>query len=296
MIVLLELVEGLTAFNTPGDLLGDLLDISAKLRQHGLSFLDRSVSRDDAVELQRLESLQGGGPLVGKAIPHVREQAVHQVAGRDHALRGDEGDDIARRVGATQEEQMDLPAAAVDDEPPLEGHRRQGHARRRHLLPIFLEPLDVCPEDGALGLVLARFQLAAKVGDLLRHVVERLLQPRHAELLQPLPRLDRRDHLDPGAEHLGVGFVAHGMVAVEVAVDHIPNGELGDLVPDLPDQGFRGRRFRVGVDDQDVVAIDDDRRVAVQHGGRLGDRAVDAVRDLLEVEERGRDPGPPGVG
>ena len=77
------------------------------------------------------------------------------------------------------------------------------------------------------------------------------------------------------------------MVTVKVAVDHIPDRKLGNLVPDLPDQGFRGQGFRVGVDDQNVVAIDDDRRVAVQHRGRLRDRAVNAVCDLFEVEERG---------
>ena len=77
------------------------------------------------------------------------------------------------------------------------------------------------------------------------------------------------------------------MVTVKVAVDHIPDRKLGNFVPDLPDQGFRGRGFRVGVDDQNVVAIDDDRRVAVQHRGRLRDRAENAVCDLFEVEERG---------
>ena len=89
-------------------------------------------------------------------------------------------------------------------------------------------------------------------------------------------------------EDLGVGLVPHGVVAVEVAVDDVPDGQLGDLVADLPDEGLRGRGVRVGVHDQDVVAIDDHRRVAVEHGGGPGDRAVDPVGDLLEVEEPGR--------
>ena len=183
---------------------------------------------------------------------------------------------------------MDLAAGAVDDEALIKSHRRQSRlAARRHLLLVFLETLNMCPENGAFRFVLAGFELSAKVGNLVRHVVKRLFQPWHAELLQPFARLHRRDHLDTAAENRGVGFVAHGMVTVQVAVDYIPNGNLGDLVPDLFDQGFRGRGFRVGVDDQNVVAIDDDRRVAVQHRGRLRDRAVDAVCDLLEVEERG---------
>src|SRR5262249_19957464 len=78
----LELVQGLTAFDPSGDPLGDLLNISAELRQHGLSLLDRPVSRYDAVELQGLERPQGGRPLVGEAISHVGEQTVHQIAGR----------------------------------------------------------------------------------------------------------------------------------------------------------------------------------------------------------------------
>ena len=115
--------------------------------------------------------------------------------------------------------------------------------------------------------------------------VERLLEARQAELLEPLARLDRGDHLDVRAEGLGVGLVPHGVVAVEVAVDHVPDRQLGDLGADLPDQGPRGRGLGVGVDDQDVVAVDDDRGVAVQHGGRLRDRGVDPVGDPLEVEE-----------
>ena len=109
-----------------------------------------------------------------------------------------------------------------------------------------------------------------------------------AERLQPLARLDRGDHLDVRAEGLGVGLVAHGVIAVEVAVDHVADRELGDLGADLPDQGPRGRGLGVGVDDQDVIAVDDDRGVTVQHGGRPGDRRVDPVCNLLEVEETRR--------
>src|SRR5262245_16377536 len=43
---LLELIERLTLLNPPRDLLGDLLDVGAELRQHALPFLDRPVSRD----------------------------------------------------------------------------------------------------------------------------------------------------------------------------------------------------------------------------------------------------------
>src|SRR4029077_11255870 len=38
-------------------------------------------------------------------------------------------------------------------------------------------------------------------------------------------------------------------------------------------------------DDQDVVAVDDDRGVTVQHGGRPCDRRVDPLCDPLEFEE-----------
>jgi hypothetical protein len=78
------------------------------------------------------------------------------------------------------------------------------------------------------------------------------------------------------------------VVAVEVAIDDITHRQVGDLIANLLDQYLRGRRFRVRIHDQDVIAIDHDRRVAVQHGGRPRDRAVDPLGDLLEVEEPGR--------
>jgi hypothetical protein len=43
----------------------------------------------------------------------------------------------------------------------------------------------------------------------------------------------------------------------------------------------------VGVDDQYMITVNDDRRVAIQHGGGFGDRAKDAGCDLLEVEQFG---------
>jgi hypothetical protein len=57
---------------------------------------------------------------------------------------------------------MNLPAASVDDEPVLKGYRRKGHARRRHLLPVCLKSLDMCPEGCALGLVPDCFQPGPK--------------------------------------------------------------------------------------------------------------------------------------
>jgi hypothetical protein len=81
--------------------------------------------------------------------------------------------------------------------------------------------------------------VARSDSSLLGQAVESLLHPGHAELLEPLARLHRRDHFDIGAEDLGISFVPHGMVAVEVAVDHVSDGELGDLVADLPDQSLR---------------------------------------------------------
>ncbi len=183
---------------------------------------------------------------------------------------------------------MDLAPAAVKDETTIEGHRRQRDPRRRHLLPVRLQALDVRPEGGALGLVPTRLDLGAEVGDLPRQALQRLLEPRQAERLQPLARLDRRDHLDAGSERLGVRLVPHRVVAVEVAIDHVPDGQLGDLLADLADQGLCGRWLRVGVDHQHVVAVHHDRGVAVQQGRWPGDRGVDALGDPLQVEQPGR--------
>ena len=86
---------------------------------------------------------------------------------------------------------MDLPAAAVDHQAIVEGHRRQGHPGRRHLLQVRLEPLDVRGQLGADGLVAARLLFGAELGDLLGQGVECLLHPEQAQLLKPLARLHR---------------------------------------------------------------------------------------------------------
>jgi hypothetical protein len=122
-----EFVQRLAALDASRDLLGDLLYVGAELCQHRLALLD-------AVEIERLERTQGGGPFVREPVPHVGQEAVHQVASRHHALGGDERHDVARCMGPAQEEEVDLPAAAVNDEPLVERHRGQRDPRRSHLL------------------------------------------------------------------------------------------------------------------------------------------------------------------
>jgi len=51
------------------------------------------------------------------------------------------------------------------------------------------------------------------------------------------------------------------------------------------DQGAGSRRLGVGVDDEDDVVEEDDRGVAIDFVGGLGNGGVDAVCDGLDVEQ-----------
>ena len=99
---------------------------------------------------------------------------MHQVAGRDHAFRRDVHDDVPRRMSPAQEEQVHLPAAAMDDEPLVEGDGGQRHARLCHLLQVRFESLDVGPQGARSRVVLARLELDTEVGDLPGQALERL--------------------------------------------------------------------------------------------------------------------------
>jgi len=44
----------------------------------------------------------------------------------------------------------------------------------------------------------------------------------------------------------------------------------------------------MSVDDQDMIAVNDDSRVAIEHGGRLGNRTKYTRSNLLQVKKLGR--------
>ena len=85
VIAFVEFVDGPATLDAPGDRLGDLLDVAPELGEHRLAFLDRPVPGDHAVEVEGLEP--GASPATRPGSrPPCREEAVHQVAGRHHAL------------------------------------------------------------------------------------------------------------------------------------------------------------------------------------------------------------------
>ena len=194
-------------------------------------------------------------------------------------------EDVALRVGAPEEEEMDL---AV----PLE---RSACVRSKAIVG------RAGPEGADLGQVLlglaeVRAELRALVGaggggelgaqslDLAGHLAHVVL-----DALEALPddRLARdvvRDHLDVAVGG-GIRLVALPVVPVEVGVDDVAHGLRRDR-PDPLDDGARGRGLRVRIDDQDAVVGLDERGVAVDLVRARGHGDVDAVRHLLDVEER----------
>ncbi len=94
----------------------------------------------------------------------------------------------------------------------------------------------------------------------------------------------RGDDFDAGGPRAGIGFVALIVVPVEMRVDDVFDG-LGSELFDLFDEGTCGGRLGVSVNDEDAVAEDNDRGVAVHFVGVLGDGGVDTVGHGLDVEE-----------
>src|SRR6202011_690394 len=79
-------------------------------------------------------------------------------------------------------------------------------------------------------------------------------------------------------------FVALVVVPVKMCVDNELD-RLGRELFDLLDQGAGSRRLGVGVDDEDDVVEQDDRGVAIDFVGGLGNGGVDSVCDRLDVEQ-----------
>jgi len=69
-----------------------------------------------------------------------------------------------------------------------------------------------------------------------------------------------------------------------MCVDNELDG-LGRELFDLLDQGAGSRRLGVSVDDEDDVVEQDDRGVAIDFVGGLGNGGIDAVCDGLDVEQ-----------
>src|ERR1700679_1637227 len=72
-----------------------------------------------------------------------------------------------------------------------------------------------------------------------------------------------------------------------MGIDHVAHRLGGHFPLHLAYQRSGCRWFGVRIDDDDVLGTDEYGRVAVQHGLRMGTRKVDAVSNLLNVEEVG---------
>jgi hypothetical protein len=71
---------------------------------------------------------------------------------------------------------------------------------------------------------------------------------------------------------------------MKVCIDN-KSDRLGCELLDLLDEGASSGRLRVGVDNEDAVVEQDDRGIAIDFEGWLGNRGVDTVCDGLDVEQ-----------
>ena len=139
--------------------------------------------------------------------------------------------------------------------------------------------------DGPLLVRTGRFfQILSQVGDFLRHGDDFVFDARYADALNVLARRFGRDDFDASGPGTRISLIALIMVPVKVGVDDVFHG-LGSEFLDLFDEGARRGRFGVGVDDEDDVVEQDDRGVAIDFVGGLGNGGVDAVGHGLDVEE-----------
>src|SRR5262245_55164774 len=74
---------------------------------------------------------------------------------------------------------------------------------------------------------------------------------------------------------------------MEVTVDEVTHGLLGDVSFDLRQQGHGRRRFGVSIDDEHVAIQDKDRCVAVSQSLRLRERGENSIGYLLDGEQIG---------
>jgi len=125
-----------------------------------------AVAGDDPVEVERLQPVERLDPLVDVPVAHVGETGREHVSGDDHAVIRQVDDDIALRVGAPEEVELDLASALIEREPLRE--RRVG-GRGDDLLQL-----------GVVGTLTFERGLQLRARRRVRHRVERrfhLLDP-----------------------------------------------------------------------------------------------------------------------
>ena len=233
---------------------------------------------NDDVEVQRLQVLQRLGPLVDVAVAHEGRSAEQHVAGEDQLVLREVDDRVSARVGAADEHDPDLPAAA--EERHLVVHRHVGRQRvdlvevrgvgGEHVA-VGLQPLALLVVLGRLDLLGEPLQRRRVAGE--PTLVGRLLVRAGRHLHPRVLVADDRD--------VGELLVAVGMVPVVVGVDQRRHRLVGDRRNRGDQVAGLGRRH-VRVHENHVLVVDDHQGVAVEHL-RRGLRQPDAVADLHEA-------------
>src|SRR5262249_5415086 len=246
-----------------------------------------AVTGDDVREIEPLEGVERGHPVFRIAVVQERHPVDERVARGDDLLLRQVDEQITVRVRAAEDVQLDLAAALVQCLRRRYRARRQGRLHLLELLEIRLG-LPQVRLDARLRLGVARTgRLVLELLDLGGQRGHLLGDERHAAVAALLCEVVLRpfggDDLDALAGGR-VALVALPVIPVEVRVDDLADGLLGHRLNLLVDRAGRGR-LGVGVDHHDAVIGHDHRGVAVDLVGGSGDGGVDAVTDLLQLEE-----------
>ena len=84
-----------------------------------------AVAAEHGVEIELFGGVEGLDPVVGIGVAHEGSPAVEGVAGDDDFFVGEEDEDVAIGVGATEPKNFYGAAGAAEDEAAVEGHGGQ---------------------------------------------------------------------------------------------------------------------------------------------------------------------------
>src|SRR6202035_3128735 len=97
-----------------GDLSRHVRQIALEPRDQALVAEGLSVTRKDQGEIEFLERVERGNPLIEKRVTHVRGLALHQVAGANDPLLRQIHDRVAPGVAAPKKKNLDLALALLE--------------------------------------------------------------------------------------------------------------------------------------------------------------------------------------
>ena len=187
------------------------------------------MARQVGLEVQLLQLIERGHPLVELSVAHIGRTVLHQVTRASNLLVRKVDDRVAVGVAAAEEQELHLAPAEIDDFLVLEGDVRRRDLDFLQVIEIPLRRRELDFERRLPAPVAFFGNLPVEVFDSVRPVHE---LRRHVWLdVQDIVILHRVFHVlvrdDVGFEGR-IHLVAVGMVIVKMAVHRVTNGLVGD--------------------------------------------------------------------